>query len=253
MGWAIMGGGIGAAEGLYAHSPTMLRQGALAAAIGGLAGGLPFGAIYSLLSRLSEPGSRAAAFVLLGACVGASIGLADAAFAKAWLTVVDGPRAGGRIPLSSRTVMLGRAAGAALRFNARDDTEIEREHVRIARQPDGRFALEDMHTRHGTRINQRRVLDRMILNDGDMIRIGGHSIRFDSRKRRPTVGEKPDRPLASPEPVVEKKTQPLASKPTRPVATNAEKRQPTAMSRCPRCNRPVPGTRPYCVFCKISF
>ena len=44
----VLGAGIGAAEGLYARSPVMLRQcWLLAAAIGGLAGGLPFGAMYA--------------------------------------------------------------------------------------------------------------------------------------------------------------------------------------------------------------
>jgi hypothetical protein len=253
LGWALMGGGIGAAEGLYERSPIMLRQGVIAAAIGGLAGGLPFGSVYWLLSPLSEAGSRAIAFTFFGSCVGASIALAEAAFAKAWLTVVEGQRTGGRIPLSSRTVMLGKAVDVTLRFSGPDDTEIEREHARIVSQPDGQFALEDMHSRHGTSVNQRRILKRVLLKDGDMIRIGAHSIRFDDRKRRPKSGEKPVKPLVSPEPVAQSKPNPVVSKPARPTITNAAKRQPTVMSACPKCNRPVPGTRPYCVFCKISF
>ena len=60
----------------------MIRQGVMAAAVGGLAGGLPFGVVYSLASRLSEAGGRAAAFALLGACVGDSIGLAEAGLAN---------------------------------------------------------------------------------------------------------------------------------------------------------------------------
>jgi hypothetical protein len=169
LGWALMGAGIGAAEGLYERSPPILRQGAFAAAVGGLIGGLPFGTVYSLLSRLSEAGGRAAAFVLFGAGVGASIGLAQAAFG------------------------------------------------------------------------------------GDLVRTGAHSIRFGSRSRRPRSGEKADRPLVSPEQVAQPKPDPVVVKPSRPAVSNTVKRQPTVMTPCPKCNRPVPGTRPYCVFCKISF
>ena len=143
---------------------------------------------------------------------------------------------------------------ATLRFSKQDDTEIEREHVRIVRQPDGSFALEDMLSRHGTSINQRRVLNRVLLNDGDMIRIGAHSIQFDDRKRRPALSEKPmgrsSLPLLS---VVQAKPTPVASKPAQPTVTNAAKRHPTVMSNCPKCNRPVPGTRPYCMICDLSF
>ena len=114
------------------------------------------------------------------------------------------------------------------------------------------FALEDMHSRHGTSINQRRVLNRVLLKHGDLIRIGAHSIRFDDRKRRPARGEKPNRPLVSREPVGQPQPNPVAQ-PARPTATNTAKRQPTVMSQCPKCNRPVPGTRPYCVVCKLSF
>ena len=252
-GWALVGGGIGAAEGLYARSSVRLRQGVLAAAIGGLAGGLPFGAIYMLLARWSEPGSRAAAFVLLGACIGAAIGLAEMIFAEAWLTVVEGQPAGGRIPIASRAVLLGRAAGSNLRFNGSGDTEIERQHVRIVRQPDGQFALEDLHSRHGTRINQRRILDRVFLKDGDVIRIGEHSIRFDRRKRRPAAGREVKRPPDSANAAESIERSPIAPHPAKIVARETPKRSPTTISACPKCNRPVPGTRPYCVFCKISF
>ncbi len=169
LGWAIMGGGIGAAEGLYERSSMTLRRGLMAAAVGGLAGGIPFGLIYSLLSRFSETGSRAVAFALLGACIGVSIGLSEVGFAK------------------------------VIRFNV-------------------------------------------------------ESVWLDARKRRVASSEKAGRPLVSRGPVAQAKRNPVAAGPSRPIATNTVgKRQPTGMSACPKCNRPVPGTRPYCVFCKISF
>ena len=121
LGWAIMGSGIGAAEGLYARSPVMLRQGVLAAAVGGLAGGIPFGVIYSLLARLSEPGSRAAAFIFLGSCVGAAIGLTSVVFARAWLTVVQRRPGRGTDPplLADRPAREGRRRRLAVQWTGR--------------------------------------------------------------------------------------------------------------------------------------
>ena len=204
-----------AREGLYERSPIMLRQGMIAAAVGGLAGGLPFGLVYSLLSPLSEVGSRAVAFVFFGSCVGAAIVVAEAAFARAWLTVVEGHMPGGQIPLSSRTVMIGRSSRATLRFSEPGDTEIEREHARIVRQPGGRFALEDIHSRHGTSVNRRRILTRVLLNDGDMIGIGADSIRFDVQKRRPAPVKNPMG--RSPPPLPSRRSSPLPPRRPSPV------------------------------------
>jgi predicted lipid-binding transport protein (Tim44 family) len=159
LGWALIGAGIGAAEGLYERSGMMVRRGAMAGALGGLAGGFLYGEVFSRVSRFSDAGSRAVAFSLFGSCVGASIGLAETAFARAW-------------PI---------------------------------------------------------------------------------RKRRSASDKKNVGQLLSPEPGAQAKPNPGAAKPARPTVTNAAKRQPTGMTPCPKCKRPVPGTRPYCVFCKISF
>ena len=166
VGWALAGAGIGAAEGLYERSPTVLRRGVITGAVGGLVGGLPFGEVYSILSQFWEAGSRATAFVLYGTCVGASIGLAEASFARVGPTAVEG------------------------RHRRRRPTPCE--------QP------------------------------------GGHVLSAGlAPQAKPTSVTPPARPKAA--------------------TTNTAQRQPTVMTPCPKCNRPVPGTRPYCVFCKLSF
>ena len=56
--------------------------------IGGLLGGLLFDPIVRLTATESGMSSRAIAFVVLGLCIGASIGLAQVVLRDAWLTVL---------------------------------------------------------------------------------------------------------------------------------------------------------------------
>ena len=185
LGWMIMGACIGVVEGLYERSPAKLRNGLIGGAIGGLIGGFLFQPISALLSSSSAGmSSRATAFVILGMCIGILIGLVKVVFKNAWLTVLDGYRPGRQLILSDAQTVLGRAEYAALPFMARGDNEVEMEHARIVRQPDGRFALEDNHTRHGTRVNNVRIDGRTILNDGDVIRLGMNTIQFSERHHR---------------------------------------------------------------------
>jgi hypothetical protein len=164
--WTLMGAGIGAAEGLYERSPILLRRGAILGALGGLVGGLPFAVVYAVLSPLWEIGSRAAAFVLFGSCVGVSTGLAELVFGN------------GRPPVG---------AGA-------------------------------------------------------------------SRNQQPIPVKSADRPRVVPVPASETRSKPGPVAPqAKSNAVGAPKRQTTGVKPCPKCKRPVPGTRPYCVVCKISF
>jgi hypothetical protein len=71
--------------------------------------------------------------------------------------------------------------------------------------------------------------------------------------RRPTTAKQPAQPRVTPPPALEPQPEPNAPAPTRPKVAGTAKRQTTLMTPCPRCKRPVPGTRPYCVVCKISF
>jgi SARP family transcriptional regulator, regulator of embCAB operon len=57
--------------------------------------------------------------------------------------------------------------------------EVSRSHAHILRTPQG-FLLVDS-SLHGTYVNAERVKDQRILADGDVIRICGHSFRFELR------------------------------------------------------------------------
>jgi hypothetical protein len=116
--------------------------------------------------------------------IGILIGLVKVVFKDAWLTVLDGYRPGRELILSEARTVLGRAEYAALSFMGRTDAPLALEHALILRQPDGRFALEDNKTQEGTRVNNVRITSRVLLNNGDVIRIGTNSIKFSERHRR---------------------------------------------------------------------
>ncbi len=185
IGWLIMGMGIGAAEGLYERSRRKTRNGLIGGTIGGFLGGLLFGWIAG--ARLEMSG-RAAAFVVLGLCVGVLIGLAHVVLKEAWLTVLDGYRPGRQLILSKDMTMLGRAEHLALPFLGHADAELDPEHARILRQPNGQYLLEDQGTRIGTLVNSQPIHGPVALRDNDLIKLGTNIVRFNHRRRETHSG-----------------------------------------------------------------
>ena len=274
IGWALMGLGLGSVEGLYQRSPARLRIGLVGGSVGGLVGGFLFERIYWILAPWSVVAGRATGFVVFGLCLGGLIELAKVGSCRAWLTVLDGDRPGRTLRLSGSTAVLGKAKCAALSFLGTGNNTVDQEHARIVPLGDGRFALEDNHSRHGTTVNLARVLERIELKDGDLIRIGPNSIRFNERKRKsdgPVDSRKSSAaappPARIPEPTVASHAQPAPGssvggskatatpKPPRPAEatpTRSKNPLPRGTTRCPTCQRLVTGSRPYCVNCKMA-
>jgi len=180
LGWLIMGMGIGVTEGLYEHSRRKARNGLIGGTIGGLVGGLLFDWIAMARSEMS---GRATAFVILGLSVGVLIGLAQVVLKEAWLTVLDGYRPGRQLILSKDTTILGRAEHLALPFLGHADSELEPEHVRITRQANGGYLIEDNRTRIGTLVNSQPIHGPVALRDGDLVKLGTNIVRFSHRRR----------------------------------------------------------------------
>jgi hypothetical protein len=108
---------------------------------------------------------------------------------QAWLTVLDGYRAGRQLILSQPRVMLGRGDHLSLPFIGPMNRDLESEHVMLTRQAGGAYLVEDNHTRLGTRLNNQPLLQPTLLKDGDVIKFGGNFVRFNERRRR--RGEEP--------------------------------------------------------------
>jgi len=245
LSWTVLGLGIGGAEGVSAKSAVKLRNGLIGGAAGGFLAGLVFDPIARSGSDLS---SRAVAFVILGVSIGALIGLTHVVLKEAWLTVVDGFGAGRQLILSQSVTVLGRGDHLALPFLGYPGRDLESEHLRITRQPDGRYVVEDTGSRIGTSVNGRQIRGPVALGDGDLIKLGSNIERFEHRQRaavrgeasaaRPSTGNagsiaKPPPPPATPEPP------PLpASSGPQPGPTDPQRRPPPEVKSPPSDSAP---------------
>jgi len=180
LGWIVMGAGIGSAEGLYEASRRKIRNGLIGGCLGGLVGGSLFDPIAAAGSDLP---SRATALVILGLSIGALIGLTHVALKEAWLTVLDGYAPGRQLILAAPVTVLGRGDHLPLPFLGYAGKDLESEHLEISRQPDGTYVLRDRGSRVGTRLNGQPVGDPVVLEDGDVIKLGTNLVRFEHRGR----------------------------------------------------------------------
>jgi len=90
--------------------------------------------------------------------------------------VVQGREVGAVYDLAVTPMTIGRDASNAI---ALDEVAVSRWHavVEAERQDDGRLVLRDVGSKNGTRVNKDRV-ERHVLNDGDVVRIGTASLKF---------------------------------------------------------------------------
>ena len=84
------------------------------------------------------------------------------------------PRAGDYFLLESDEVSIGRNPDADVFV---DDRSVSREHVRLVREEDGGYRVEDLGSRNGTFVNRRRI-DSQRLEDGDEIQIGVYAFGY---------------------------------------------------------------------------
>ncbi len=232
IGWMLMGLGIGVIEGLYERSPSKIRNGLIGGGLGGLMGGCLFDPLSRLIESGSGMSSRATAFVLLGICIGALIRLAQSIFIEAWLTVLDGYRAGRVLVLSQPVTKLGRAEYLPLPFLGEMSKELDLEHASITRLANGRFAIEDNKTRLGTRVGGQPIQGPVVLKNGDVIKLATNFIRFNERQSK--AGGTDSLPPISPVVTVKAAPPPPPKPKVAPTAT-----QPAAMTQPPAGGRPA--------------
>jgi hypothetical protein len=245
VGWMIMGMGIGVVEGLYERSKTKIRNGLIGGGLGGMGGGLMFGVVGSLFADTGQGmASRAIGFVILGIFIGAMIGLVQVVLKDAWLTVLDGYRAGRQLILSQNMTVLGRSEYCPLPFIGAANSDLELEHVHIYRNDNGTFDADDPGSQVGTLLNGQKLSSRQSLKDGDIIRLGGNYIRFSERSGGGESGDVKAAP--GPQKAVFAPPPPKAAPPKAPPASPAPKREvpkspPAAPKSDPRPPSPPSG------------
>jgi hypothetical protein len=216
-GWTIMGTFIGVVEGIYDFNFRKIRNGIIGGTVGGFLGGLFFVLFTLVLSPMS---GRAVGLVILGMCIGVSIGLAQVMLRDAWLTVEDGFRPGRQLLLSQRETFLGTSEKANLIFIAYGAKGVEPLHLAIVRLHDGTYEVRDNGSRTGTFINDSQVNGSYPLRNGDVIRFGINKVRFNERYR--AAGAR-----AAPPPAMPASWQPAAA-PVVPVASAIRAALPAA-------------------------
>lgn len=189
LGFMLLGLGVGAVEGLYEKSKSKIRNGTIGGLVGGLLGGFLFDPISSLLSSGTGIASRATAFVILGIAIGAMIALVQVVLREACLTVMDGYGVGRQLILSRAETLLGRGDHLSLPFLGPSNSDLDSEHARISRQPDGAFLLEDISSKLGVAVRRagetayQPVRGSHSLRNDDVIRLGTNIVRFNERKK----------------------------------------------------------------------
>jgi hypothetical protein len=191
IGWFVMGLGIGAVEGITDRSQQKLRNGLIGGGVGGMIGGFLFDHLNSLVQSGSGMTGRAIAFVILGICIGMLIGLAQVILKQAWLTVLDGYRPGRQLILSKEVTILGRGDHLLLPFMGPNNINLEQEHLRITRQANGAYQVEDNRSKQGTFVNNKPLTAAFSLAYGDVIKLGGNFVRFNLARASGSSGRAP--------------------------------------------------------------
>jgi FHA domain len=130
------------------------------------------------------------------------------------LLVTDGPQSGRRIEVTAELV-IGRHDVA---FTI-DDPQISRRHA-VLRPGDDRLEIEDLGSRNGTWVNDRRIDSPTSLAPGDVIRIGTCSLEVvgvDATVAAPAP-ELPQASVAATPPLVPPLSAPAAAPPPVPVS-----------------------------------
>ncbi len=199
LGWTFTGLLIGAAPGVFDLVTSQLSgqdqrgplkkviNGILGGTVGGLIGGFLSLVLHGLWSGLFESkpvdqlwSPSALGFVILGACIGLLIGLAQVFLKEAWLRVEEGFRAGRELILSKPLVTMGRAESCDIGLFG--DNQVERLHAQLQREGDG-YVLTDAGSATGTYLNDERLTGPRRLAAGDVIRVGRSVLRFGERRR----------------------------------------------------------------------
>ncbi len=111
-----------------------------------------------------------------------------------YLTVVAGQRAGLRVELGSKPVVIGRVPPADLVI---DDSQISRKHCRVSLVMDEVY-VSDLGSSNGTMVDGRRITQPVVLPAGSRLQVGGHLLEHEFRSRKEVEASKElDRDLES--------------------------------------------------------
>ena len=92
------------------------------------------------------------------------------------LIVMSGANEGAYYPLGQRTNVIGRDQAVPIQIV---DEHVSRKHMQIRfERADEKYYAIDMKSKHGVFLNNRRISEEAVLNDGDEIRLGEATLLF---------------------------------------------------------------------------
>jgi|SRR5882672_8750271 len=92
-----------------------------------------------------------------------------------FLRIEEGPGSGRIVTLSPGGVYLIGRAGADI---ALEDEKVSRKHAEIGLYGPGAFVLRDLASTNGTRLNGKRITEKVKLSHWDVIQVGDTALRF---------------------------------------------------------------------------
>lgn len=179
--WALAGLTMGLGQGLALRSKRLLVYGLIGGVMGGLAGGLLFDPIDLLLLGADKPSahwSRLVGLGIIGAAVGALIGVVELLARDAWLRMTQGPLAGKEFLIFKDVMTLGSSPRSDIYlFN---DTAVAPHHATI-RMVGGEAEVESRDRSSLVLVNGRPV-GVLRLRHGDQIGLGRTTFTFEKRQ-----------------------------------------------------------------------
>ncbi len=182
LGYALIGGIVGAAQGIGSRSAIIARQGAF----GGFVGGFLGGTVFQILSGLDFPSSlsRLLALMATGALAGFFVGLVQNLFKQAWIRVVLGRNEGKEYLIAKPVTTIGRSELADIGLFG--DPSVAPTHAAIEALPaQNRHRLRAVMeaNKRGVEyappfVNGYPVVGEQWLVDGDTIQVGKRTLLF---------------------------------------------------------------------------
>lgn len=181
LAWCLAGVAMGLGQGIALRSKRLLIYGLLGGVVGGLLGGLLFDPIDQIIlagDKVSGLWSRLIGLMVIGASVGAMIGIVELFARDAWLRMTQGALSGKEFLLFKDVMNIGSSPRSDIYlFN---DNLVAADHA-VIRAIGDECEIESRHATHPVQLNQVAV-SRARLRHGDTVMIGHTSFVFQRRK-----------------------------------------------------------------------
>ena len=179
--WGMVGVAMGLGQGIALRSKRLLIYGLLGGVIGGLLGGMLFDPIDQILLGTDKPSahwSRMVGITVIGATVGAMIGIVELLARDTWLRMTQGPLTGKEFILFKDVMNVGASPRSDIYlFN---DPQVAGDHA-VLRNVGDECEIEAREATHPVLLNNNGVR-RARLRHGDTVTIGRTIFVFQRRR-----------------------------------------------------------------------